>query len=198
MAGGNGEAEGEQSGFDAAFVCGIEEGEEERDGDGFGSAFVDLLDEVGEFGVGGAAKDLAFGGDAFRDAEAKVLRDKADVRLGGPGLEPGTCLPADGDGVFEALRRDEGDTRAFAFEHRVGADCCPMAEVGVFGASTELGDALHDGGAGIVRGGAEFEDLQLAIDEGYAVGEGSSRVDGDAQTLLLSWGCKVRLPTQYA
>jgi hypothetical protein len=44
-----------------------------------------------------------------------------------------------------------------------------------------LEDAGEDGGTGVGGGGAELEDVEAVVDAGYAVGEGASGVDGDAQ-----------------
>ena len=146
-----------------------------------------MFDEAVEvFGRGGA-EDCAFGRDALGNAEAKGRGDKAF----GSGLKPvvefGTSLTADGDGVFESLRGDEGDACAFALEHGVGANGGAVADDDC-GFGGELAKAVEYGLAGVVRRGEDFEGDEFSIAQGDAIGEGSAGIDGDTRGGLVTWG----------
>ena len=56
------------------------------------------------------------------NAEAEIFGRERFGLLKEKIVEFGAGLAADGDGVFKAGGGDKGDTRAFTFEQRIGAD----------------------------------------------------------------------------
>ena len=178
--GGEWDAELAEGRRNALLGLGAREGEEQRDGYRFCAAGANLFDKRGKLFFRRGAKDLGFGGDALGDAKAEFSRDQGLGEGREPIVEFCAGLATDGDGVFEACGSDEGDVRAFAFEHGVGADGGSVADVDGFTAC-DLAQGGEDGERGVGGGGEDFEDAEFAFGEVDAVCEGASGVDGYAQ-----------------
>ena len=122
---------------------------------------------------------FAFGGDALGDAEAEFGGDEAWRGRLEPVIEAGASLAADGDGVFKSAGGDEGDARALALEHGIGAHSGAVADYCV-GRRTELAETFKNGLAGIARRGKNFQGNKLPIAQRNAISEGAAAIDGDA------------------
>jgi hypothetical protein len=130
------------------------------------------------------------------DAEAQLAGDERDGDGSEPVVEFGAGLAADGDGVLEAGGGNEGDARALALEHGVGADGGAVANVDGdvwvdgFGCG-DFAEGVEDGLGGVGGGGEEFEDFELARGEVDTVGEGAAGVDSYAE-MGLGWHNEAR------
>ncbi len=88
-------------------------------------------------------------------------------------------LPADSNGVLKSCRGYERNTRAFAFQKRVRANCCAMTDIGRLAGRNPI-DSVQDGETGIFGCRRHFEDTQLAVRKKHAIGEGSAGIDSDS------------------
>jgi hypothetical protein len=136
---------------------------------------------VQDFGLGERFEDGAVGRETFVDAEGEAGVDERAWGLDLEVVESGAGLAADEEDIFEAGGGDEGDTGAFSFEQRVGRDGAAVGDFGLL--AGEGADAFEYGARGVVRGGAEFVDVETAVVEEEEIREGSAGVDADAE-----WG----------
>lgn len=134
-----------------------------------------------EGGSGRCDENGTVGADAFGNSEAEVGDGRGAMVV--PVVEVGARLAGDGKRVFESNGGDEGDTRAFALEQRIGGDGGAVAYFDGTGRNefAYTANGFKDGAAGIVGRGREFEHLDTTSDAVDAVSEGAASVDGDGE-----------------
>ena len=118
----------------------------------------------------------------FVDAEAQLLCHERLNAVEEEIVEPGAGLASYFNGIFEALRRDEGGACAFALQQSIGSHGRAVKENEV-SAERNFAGGFDNGLRGIGGAGEDLEHSQLSTVHPDTVGEGAAGVDGDAERL---------------